>query len=91
MFSSSENYGREVLIMCDYRIDSPATSYSGFVVVRVDDDIEIARFYEGDPIVDYETAIAYAQSIASRINKSPLIEKLWKKLGSRPREVRRNA
>lgn len=88
MFDSG-NYGCAVVVMCDVRFGNPVASYAGFTVVRVDDNKEIARFYEGDPQEDYETASAYAYSIASRVSKSSLIEQFWKKTGIKaPREVR---
>jgi hypothetical protein len=87
MFDSG-NYGCEVIVMCDVRLEDLLSTYSGFCVVRVDDNTEIAKFYEGDPHEDYDTAMSYAKSIASRIAKSPVIDKFWKKLGREPREVK---
>lgn len=86
----SKNYGCEVAIVCYYLADNLYGTYSGFAVLRIDSGEEIARFYEGDPVEDYDAAISYAQSITRHIERSPGVDQFWKKLGIKPRGVRRD-
>lgn len=88
MFDTS-NYGCKVIVMCDVHLDNIVSTYAGFSVVKIEDNKEITRFYEGDPIEDYETAISYSHSISNRVSKSPIIKKFWDKLGMTPKEVKR--
>src|SRR5882762_5535841 len=66
-----KHYGCEVAIVCYYLADNLYGTYSGFAVLRVDSGEEIVRFYEGDPVDDYDAALSYAQSITRYIERSP--------------------
>lgn len=87
----SKNYGCAVIVMCDVNIRRIVSTYAGFTVVRVDDNSEIARFYEGDPQEDCSAAIAYAQSISSKITNSPTIKDFFEKLGKFPEWMKKHA
>lgn len=89
MLFNSNNYGCELTLMCDVHLDNIPETYAGFFLIRNDDGEEIARFYEGDPYEDFDTAISYAQSVTNKITRSAVIAKLWKKLGKAPKEVKR--
>ena len=84
-----------VMVTCDVSLGRILETYSGFCVMRIADDkrswnIEVARFYEGDPEYDYEEALAYAESVANQVLRQSDIEIFWKKLGIKPRGMRRN-
>jgi hypothetical protein len=81
----------QVTVLCHCEPDKLVQTYAGFSVVQDEDLLELARFYEGDPVLDYETAMAYAESISARVTHSRELDKLWQKLGSRPKGVKRHA
>lgn len=88
-----EDISKWVMVVCDVNLDQILRTYSGFCVMKISEKKEwkneIARFYEGDPVSDYEDAMSYAESIANIVLKSADIEDLWKRLNFRP-EVRKN-
>lgn len=83
-----QDVSKWVMIVCDVELHKILGTYSGFCVMRLDENKEwkneAARFYEGDPISDYEDAIAYATSISGVVLKSYFIEDFWKRLGTKP-------
>lgn len=85
------NYGCALFVSCECEGRDIASFYAGFTVRRRDDLREIAKFYEGNPTEDYETALAYAQSISSSVTQEPFIDHFWKKIGLYPRGVNKDA
>lgn len=81
-------YGREMVVVCDFKPNRVVETYSGFSVRRLDNDDEVARFYEGDPREDFDTAMAYAHSISNRVYQSSLVSSFWTKTGFKPKGVR---
>lgn len=82
-----------VMVICDFDQEKPLETYSGFCVMRIDDNNEwtneLARFYEGDPTHDFQTALAYADSVSRVILRSCYIDDFWKRTGLKPKEVQR--
>lgn len=83
-----------VMVTCDFNVEKPLESYNGFCVMKISNKKtwtnEVARFYEGDPYEDYDTALAYADSISRTVLKSCYIEDFWKRIGRSPRRVNKN-
>jgi hypothetical protein len=69
-----------VVIFCDYPAGQPL-SYAGFSVIDIRDDTELAKFYSGNPIEDFEDANYYARSIAERIFSSSSVDTFWSEAG----------
>jgi hypothetical protein len=82
-----------VMVVCDFIQEKPLETYAGFCVMRIDDKNEwtneAARFYEGDPAQDFQSALAYADSLSRVILRSRAIDDFWKRTGLKPKEVKR--
>jgi hypothetical protein len=75
-----------VIVDCDYMPHYPL-SYAGFVIISIDSEEEVARFYSGNPIDDYGDAKYYAHSIAARVFPSANINKFWSEVGYKDVEI----